>query len=88
MSASFIFKETKILQHAVKERAKKSYVSAYEIAAIHTALGEKEQAFAWLDKAYQERSSWLIHLKWEPRFQPLRSDPSFQELLRRIGLPS
>ncbi len=71
----------------LKERAKKSYVSAYEIAAIHTALGDKEQAFAWLDKAYQERSSWLIHLRWEPRFQPLRSDPRFQELLRRIGLP-
>ncbi len=71
----------------LKERAKKSYVSAYEIAAIHTALGDKEQAFAWLEKAYQERSSWLIHLRLEPRFQPLRSDPRFAELVRRIGLP-
>lgn len=71
----------------LQERAGKTYVSAYEIAAIYAALGDKDQAFAWLAKAYQERSSWLVHIGWEPRFDSLRPDPRFQDLLRRIGLP-
>ena len=69
-------------------RARKSYVSPFDIALIYTALGEKDTAFAWLEKAVAERSTWLVYSKWEPRLDPLRSDPRFQDLLRRIGLPS
>ena len=71
----------------LKERAKRSYVSPVGIAIIYVGLGEKEQAFSWLEKAYEDRSTWLIFLKVEPRFDPLRSDPRFQSLLRRMNFP-
>ena len=47
----------------------------------------KEQALAWLEKAYQERSGGLRYLKMDPRYDPLRSDPRFQDLLRRLHFP-
>ena len=68
------------------ERARQSYVSPFDIALIYAALGEKDTAFAWMAKAVAERSTWLVYSKWEPRLDPLRSDPRFQDLLRRIGL--
>ena len=68
-------------------RAKQSYASPFDIALIYTALGDKDAAFAWLDKAMKDHSTWLVYSKWEPRLDPLRSDPRFQDLLRRIGLP-
>jgi serine/threonine protein kinase/Tfp pilus assembly protein PilF len=63
------------------------YVSPFDIALIHTALGDKEKAFEWLQRAYEERSCFLIYLKWEPRLDPLRSDPRFQHLQHQVGLP-
>jgi len=68
------------------EKSKRTYVSSYHVAAIPTALGDKDQAFEWLEKAYQERSVWLVYLKVDPVFDPLRSDPRFADLLRRTGL--
>ena len=62
------------------------YVSPYTIAAIHTALGEKDQAFKWLERAYEERDVWLMNLKVDPVFAKLRSDKRFQDLLTRAGL--
>jgi hypothetical protein len=56
-------------------------------AIVYVGLGDRERAVAWLDKAYQDRSAFLIWLKVEPLFDPLRSDPGFQDLLRRVGLP-
>ena len=70
------------------ERRKSSYVSAYDIATIHVALGDHESAFQWLDEAYKEHASFLIHINWDPRLDELRPDPRFDGLLRRIGLPS
>jgi eukaryotic-like serine/threonine-protein kinase len=63
------------------------YVSPYEIAVIHVGLGEKDQAFEWLERAYQEHSSWLSYLNVESRLDPLHSDPRFADLVRRVGLP-
>ncbi|MEO8436329.1 MAG: tetratricopeptide repeat protein, partial [Pyrinomonadaceae bacterium] len=71
----------------LKERSKRSYISPTLIATIYTGLGEKDQAFAWLDKAYDGRDSILVLLKVEPMFDSLRSDPRFTDLLRRVGLP-
>jgi len=64
-----------------------SYVPATDVALVYAGLGDKDKAFAWLDKAYEEHSFSLSNLKVEPRFDPLRSDPRFADLLRRIGLP-
>jgi eukaryotic-like serine/threonine-protein kinase len=66
----------------------RGYVSAFDMAVIHAGLGDKDEAFHWLERAYEERSSFLVYSRWEPRLDPLRSDPRFQELLHRIGLSS
>ena len=57
------------------------------VAGSYARLGEKEKAFEWLEKAYAERDSYLIYLKTNGDFDPLRFDPRFKDLLRRIGLP-
>jgi tetratricopeptide (TPR) repeat protein len=69
------------------ELSKRRYVSSYVIAQIYTALGDTGRAFQWLEKAYQERDSQLAWLKAEPGFDRLRSDPRFQDLLRRMNFP-
>jgi len=68
----------------LKER-KSRYVSPVAIANLYVRLGDNEQAIAWLEKAYQEHAGDLRNLKTEPLYDPLRSDPRFQYLLRRIG---
>ena len=77
----------KVLQ-TLSDRAKKSYVSPFDVALIYTALGEKDTAFNWLDKAVAERSTFLVYSKWEPRLDSLRSDPRFKQILKQIGLPA
>ena len=62
------------------------YVSPYTVAAIYAGLGEKDQAFKWLERAYEERDVWLMNLKVDPVFAKLRSDKRFQDLLTRAGL--
>jgi tetratricopeptide (TPR) repeat protein len=57
------------------------------LAGFYARLGEKDKAFAWLEKAYEERNEGLTLLKVDARFDNIRSDPRFQDLLRRIGLP-
>jgi len=62
------------------------YAFALPIARIHAALGEKDQAFEWLERAYQERAFWLNFIKIEPLLDSLRTDARFTDLLRRVGL--
>jgi TolB-like protein len=69
-----------------RERAKEQYVEPYEFAQIHAQLGEKDQAFEWLEKAYEARSGRLTFLGVSPKFDPLRDDPRFHDLLRRMNL--
>ncbi len=65
----------------------KEYVSPEALTILHVALGEREQAFALLEHAYAAHDKQLIFLDVEPEFDPLRSDPRFQDLVRRVGLP-
>jgi TolB-like protein/Tfp pilus assembly protein PilF len=67
--------------------SKERYTPAFSFAVVYAGLGEKDQAFAWLEKAYGERTSRLGYLKVEPLWDPLRPDPRFADLVRRIGLP-
>jgi len=71
----------------LKARAEQQYVPAFCIALIHAALGENDLAFEWLDRAFAERSSWLVYLDVEPMLGSLRSDARFEDLARRVGLP-
>jgi tetratricopeptide (TPR) repeat protein len=78
--------EAQKVMDELEELSKQRYVSSYHIALIYTGLGEKDRAFEWLEKAYEERSDLLVYLKVEPRVDRLRSDPRFTRLLRRMGL--
>jgi len=62
------------------------YVCPYEVAGVYAELGDKDRAFEWLDKAYRNRSC-LYWLRQDPRFDSLRPDPRFQELLAKIHFP-
>lgn len=64
------------------------YVTSYAVALVYTALGERDQAFAWLDQAVQERTHWLVWLNRDRRWDPIREDPRFRALVRRVGLPA
>ena len=66
--------------------SKREYVPAFHRAYIYTGLGDKERAFEWLERAYNDREWYLWLLEQETGVGPIRSDPRFPDLLRRIGL--
>jgi hypothetical protein len=70
----------------LKKESRPGYLS-YPIAETYLGLGNKEQALAWLERAYQERSGWILYVKVEPKLDPLRTDTRFQELMRRMNFP-
>jgi tetratricopeptide (TPR) repeat protein len=72
----------------LRAMSRREYVSPYDLAILYTGLGEKEKATEQLNKAYEERAGWIIDLKVEPFFDPLRSDQRFAELLHRLRLPT
>jgi TolB-like protein/DNA-binding winged helix-turn-helix (wHTH) protein/Tfp pilus assembly protein PilF len=67
--------------------SKQRYVPALSFAIVYVGLGEKEQAFLWLEKAYDERTNSLAYLKVQATWDPLRPDQRFADLVRRVGLP-
>ncbi len=71
----------------LEELSGQRYVSPFDVALVQIGLGDEDRAFEWLEKAYKERSTWLITLKVDPIFDKLRADPRFTGLVRRIGLP-
>lgn len=70
------------------KESKQTYAAPYFTAVKYAALGDQEQAFQWLEKAYQERDTWLVHLKVDPMLDGLRSDPRYTNLLARMNLAS
>jgi tetratricopeptide (TPR) repeat protein len=72
---------------ALKERAREHYVGPYSIASIHLALGEVEEALEWLERAYVGHDRAMIYLAVNPRFDRLRDQPRYQELVRQMRLP-
>jgi TolB-like protein/Tfp pilus assembly protein PilF len=71
----------------LRERSRSQHVSPFSFALVHTSLGESQTALDWLDQAYKEHDWYLCVLKTEPIFDPLRSNPRFQDLLRRMNFP-
>ena len=71
---------------AVRNHAGPGFVSGYDLAAVHAALGQTDQAFAALEDAYQHRAEWLSYLKVDPQLDPLRRDQRFAALLQRMRL--
>ena len=79
--------EARAILGRLLERSKAKFVPAYDIAAVYAGLGEKDRAFDELGKAFEERSGFLIYIKCDRRFDGLRSDPRYEALLQRIGVP-
>ncbi len=79
-------KALKILNE-LGQLSKQRYVSPLHLAVVNAALGDRDQAFRFLEKAVEKRAQFLIYLKVEPAFDVLRSDPRFQSLLRRLNFP-
>ena len=79
--------EAQKITDELKEQANQDYVPAYHLALSYAGLGETDQAFKWLEKAYQERSRWTDYIAVDPRFDPLRSDLRFHSLLHRMNFP-
>lgn len=78
-------KARKLLEE-LEKLPKRRYVSPFDVALIHIGLGERDRAFEWLEKAYEERSDWLAWVKVAGELDGVRSDPRFADLIRRIGL--
>lgn len=71
---------------AVKGRMPRSYVCAYEVASVHAALGERDEAFLWLDRAKRDRCDCMLWLNIEPWFDEIRGDQRFAELVRQVAV--
>ena len=71
----------------LKELSKTRYVSPYNVACIYAGLNDRDQAFEWLERAYQERESFMTLLESETVLDNLRPDPRFKGLLKRMNLP-
>lgn len=79
--------EARAALNRLVELAQHRYVPAYDIASVHAALGDADQAFQWLDRAFAEPSALLGNLRADPVMDPLRSDPRYREVERRLRLP-
>jgi len=75
--------EVSIAQH----KAKTNYLASYTIAELYADIGDKDHAFEWLNTAYQDRCILIEGLRTDAMFDPLRSDPRYAELVRKIGFP-
>jgi tetratricopeptide (TPR) repeat protein len=78
--------QTRQILNRLLTLAKKNPVAPGMIALVYIALDERAQALTWLEKAYQQHSSMMTWLKTDPRFDRIREEPRFQELMRRVGL--
>ena len=66
--------------------SRREYVPAGTIADMYVALGDRQRAFEWMEKAYDERSNWVAYIAGDPANDQLRDEPYFQSLLKRVGL--
>jgi hypothetical protein len=78
--------EAQRIYNELLEASESRYVPAYHLAAAAAGLGDIDQAFSWLEMAYQERSGWLPWLKQDPLVDSLRADARFDELLEKVGI--
>jgi len=71
----------------LKELSGQKYVTPYGVALVYAAIGDKDKAFEYLEKSYLDRSHWLVWLKLDSRWESIRSDKRFAQLLNKVGLP-
>ncbi len=80
--------EARAILPKLKEHIDRTGIGRYEIALVYAGLKENDNAFEWLEKAFQARDKGLTYLKIDPCLDPLRPDPRFQNLIKRVGVPT
>jgi DNA-binding winged helix-turn-helix (wHTH) protein/TolB-like protein/tetratricopeptide (TPR) repeat protein len=80
--------EARSVRDEMQRLSAQRFVTAYGVALVHAGLGDREQAFAWLEKAFAERSHWLVWTRLDPRWKTLRNDPRFAQLVERMKYPA
>jgi tetratricopeptide (TPR) repeat protein len=80
--------EARRLLEKLERQARKRYIAPHEMALVHTGLGQNDEAFAWFDRAFEERDPWLTLLQIAPKLDGIRDDARFADLLRRVGFPA
>jgi hypothetical protein len=73
---------------SLNQMSSQKYVTPYGVALVYAGLGEADKVFEYLEKAYDDRSNWLIWLNLDPRWDSVRSDKRFVALVRKVGLSS
>lgn len=79
--------EARAILSRLDSRRQSEYVTAYAIALVYASLDQRDSAFAWLDRGVVERTHWMVWLRRDPRWAPIRKDPRFAALARRLRLP-
>jgi hypothetical protein len=69
-----------------RQQAQRGYVVPTKVAMLYAALGEKDSAFAWLQRGYEGRDAFMVFMQVEPVYDPVRADPRFARLLQQVGL--
>ena len=72
----------------LESRSHEEYVTSYAIALVHASLGQTDSAFVWLARGEREHTHWMVWLRRDPRWAPIRADPRFEDLARRLRLPA
>ena len=78
--------EALVLTKELEERYTRREAIGFFIGTVYAGLGDKDQAFAWLEKDFQQHSGQLPYITWWPNFESLRSDPRYDDLVHRMGL--
>jgi hypothetical protein len=80
--------EARVMISRLQKHVQNTGVGRYEVALVYAGLGEKEEAFAWLEKSFVARDKGLTYLEIDPCLDPLPSNSRFQGLVRRVGFPT
>jgi tetratricopeptide (TPR) repeat protein len=80
-------REAKAILSRLDSLSHHQYVTAYGVALVYAGLGQRDSAFAWLERGLEERTHWMVWLNRDPRWRPLRGDPRFARLTRLMKLP-
>ncbi|HEY6372368.1 MAG TPA: tetratricopeptide repeat protein, partial [Candidatus Sulfotelmatobacter sp.] len=80
-------KEAEEMRHRAESLSGDNFLWPYDAALLYTSLGDRDRAFVWLEKDLAQHDGWLLLLNIDPRLDPLRSDPRFRDLVKRVGLP-
>jgi tetratricopeptide (TPR) repeat protein len=82
------FRRAAEVKRKIEHHSEKDFMWPYDAAMFYAALGDKDRAFEWLEKEREIHSGWLLFMRVDPRLSALRSDPRFEDLAQRMGLPT